>query len=70
MLGTVKAERGSDGVKDAVGSAGEVPALDAGVVVDADSGEAGDFFAAEAGDAATAAELLDACLLGRDACTA
>jgi hypothetical protein len=53
-LGLVKPERAGDRVEHAVGDALHVPALDPGVVGNADAGEDGDLLAAQAGDAAGA----------------
>ena len=50
-FGFVELQGAGDGFEDAVGDAGEVPAFEPGVVVDADPGEHGDLFAAQAGHA-------------------
>ena len=53
-LGLVESEGTGDGFEDAVGDAGEVSSLQAGVVVGANAREHGDFFAPQAGDASPA----------------
>lgn len=63
-LDVVEEQRPRDGVEDALGRAADVAALEAGVVVEADSGELGDFLAPQARDPALAAEVVDAGLCG------
>src|ERR1700743_738642 len=50
-LSIVKSQRVSERVKDLIGGAGGVPALQAFVVLDAHTREGGDLFAAQAGHA-------------------
>ena len=66
-LGLVELQRPGERLEHALGDAGRVAALEAGVVVDADAGEDRDLFAAQAGDAAPATAVRgQAGLLGRD----
>jgi hypothetical protein len=53
-LGVVELQRPGQCFEDAVGGAGELAALEAGVVRGADAGQDRDFLAAQAGDAAGA----------------
>ena len=54
VFGLVEVQGAGDGVENAVGDAGEVAALQTGVVVGADAGEHRHFFAAQAGNASPA----------------
>jgi hypothetical protein len=54
-FGLVQLEGACEGVEDFGGGSGEVAALHACVVLDADTGEHGDFFATQAGHAPVAA---------------
>ena len=54
LFGLVELQGAGDGVQHAVGDAGEVAALQLGVVVGADPGQHGYFFAAQSGDASPA----------------
>ena len=65
-FGLVELQRAGEGLEHGLGDAGEVPALEAGVVVGADAGEQGDFFAAQAGHAPVGAVERQAGLLGGD----
>ena len=65
-FGLVELQRPGDGVKDAFGGAGQVPALKLGVVVHADTGEHRHLFAAQAGDPASAAKERQPCHFGSD----
>ena len=65
-FGLVELERPGEAFEDAVGDASGVPALEAGVVVDADAGEQGDLLAAQARDPAVAAVVGQAGLLRGD----
>lgn len=47
-LGIVELQRSGDGVQDAVGRAGDRPAFELRVVVDADAGEEGDLLTSQA----------------------
>ena len=53
-FGLVELQRPRQRVEDAGGGAGDLAALEAGVVLDAEPGERGDLAAPQAGDAAAA----------------
>ena len=55
-LRVVEAQCPGERVEDLFGNAGEVAALEAGVIVGTDAGEQGDLLAAQPGDAALVAE--------------
>jgi hypothetical protein len=53
-LGPVKPQCAGERLEDGLGDTGGVPALELGVVGDADTGEQRDFFSAQAGNATRA----------------
>jgi hypothetical protein len=56
-LGLIELQRPGERIEHALGHAGEVPALELGVVLDADTGQVGDLAAAQARHASATTEI-------------
>jgi hypothetical protein len=70
VFGFVELERLTDGLEDALGDSPRVPALEPGVLLDADACDQRHFLAPKPGDSALPAVLREARTFGSDPCAA